>query len=277
MRYKNGFTLIELLVVIAIISLLLSVIMPALNKAKMYAEEILCKSNLHQYHIATELYSIESNDTFPLPWESLYKEGLFTISAGYSIDEIERFCRWHNDALDLEAYGDEFGGPFWPYLNSTKANVCPTFKKYANRFGQAHYMHHPQIPIGDVHFSYSMNGSLQSSDGEGVKKSQIASSPSQTFLWSEENMWLLKDKITGTTLSNYVLNDNALLVGDSSNAIDSFGSFHKVSVGQLATQMPPGNSDYGEYTSGSVNVLLLDGSLTFSSPLESVKYRGRIR
>ncbi len=163
MKQKNGFTLIELLVVIAIISLLLSVIMPALNKAKMYAEEIVCKSNLHQYHIATELYSTESNETFPVPWRTLYKEGLFTTAAGYSVNEIERFCRWHNDALDLEAHGDEFGGPFWPYLNSTRANVCPTFKKYANKFGEAHYMHNSQIPIGDVHFSYSMNGSLQSS------------------------------------------------------------------------------------------------------------------
>ena len=274
---KKGFTLIELLVVIAIISLLLSVIMPALSKAKMYAEEIICKSNLHQYHIATELYSNESNDTFPLPWESLYKEGQFSTSAGYSVDEIQRFCRWHNDALDLEAYGDEFGGPFWPYLNSTKANVCPTFKKFANKFGQAHYMHNSQIPIGNIHFSYSMNGTLQSSDGDALKKSQIASSPSQTFLWSEENMWLLKDKITQVTLSEYVLNDNALLVGDASNAIDNFGSFHKVSTGQLAVQMPQGNSNYGEYTDGSVNVLFLDGSLTFATPLDGLKYRGRVR
>jgi prepilin-type N-terminal cleavage/methylation domain-containing protein/prepilin-type processing-associated H-X9-DG protein len=277
MRHKNAFTLIELLVVIAIISVLISVLMPSLNKAKMCAEEIICKSNLRQYHIATELYSNESNDTFPLPWKSLYKEGLFTTSAGYSIDEKNQLCRWHNDALDLEAYGDEFGGPFWPYLNSTKANVCPTFKKYANKFGEAHYMHNSQVPIGNIHFSYSMNGILKSSGGKALKKSQIVSSPSQTFLWSEENMWLLKDKITLTTLSEYVLNDNALLVGDASNVIDNFGSFHKVSTGQLAVQMPQGNSNYGEYIDGSVNVLFLDGSLTFATPLDSLKYRGRVR
>ncbi len=114
-------------------------------------------------------------------------------------------------------------------------------------------------------------------NGGTLKKSQIASSPPQTFLWSEENMWLLRDKITGITYSNYVLNDNALLVGSASNAIDSFGSFHRISTAQLAAQMPTGDPPYGEYTDGSVNVLFLDGSLRVATPLESVKYQGRVR
>lgn len=61
MRKKKAFTLIELLVVIAIIALLLSVVMPALKKAKEAAKNTMCKSNLRQLTLGMRLYA-ESND-----------------------------------------------------------------------------------------------------------------------------------------------------------------------------------------------------------------------
>lgn len=63
---KRGFTLIELLVVIAIIALLLSVIMPALRKAKDYAKRVICTSNSRQTGIAIRVYA-DSNDGKTLP------------------------------------------------------------------------------------------------------------------------------------------------------------------------------------------------------------------
>jgi prepilin-type N-terminal cleavage/methylation domain-containing protein len=58
---KRGFTLIELLVVIAIIALLLSIIAPALKKARSHARTVICGSNLKQFSTGLEMYEMENN------------------------------------------------------------------------------------------------------------------------------------------------------------------------------------------------------------------------
>ncbi|MBP8605741.1 MAG: prepilin-type N-terminal cleavage/methylation domain-containing protein [Phycisphaerae bacterium] len=64
MRKKIGFTLIELLVVIAIIALLLSIMMPALKRAKEAAQRTVCINNLKSLGIANELYANQHNGAY---------------------------------------------------------------------------------------------------------------------------------------------------------------------------------------------------------------------
>jgi prepilin-type N-terminal cleavage/methylation domain-containing protein len=134
-----GFTLIELLVVIAVITLLMSILLPALERAKRQAICIRCQSNLHQWAIAFAMLTSERSGFFPRRG-NLQSDPDTIATAGFFPDD----CSVENGYATL----------IKPYLRDERLRLCPAATKTIEQGAQQPYA---AWQIGDIVGSFGLN------------------------------------------------------------------------------------------------------------------------
>lgn len=144
---NRAFTLMELLVVLAIIALLMSIVLPALERGKEAARAIQCKSLMKNYSLALYSYFLETNNLLPISVQD-WDKGI-VMHPWHSLDDFRVL-------LDLQPTGSEYRYRHVGELEEYK----PAFERRFICSSASYALSHGQEGLFPMNRSYGLNAGL---------------------------------------------------------------------------------------------------------------------
>lgn len=168
---RQAFTLVELLVVIGIIALLISMLLPALNKARQSARTVTCLSTVRQLGTAYVMYTNQHNRSIPFYQNANNGIWISQLRQVYSAIDKHRLCP---EALE----------PFPGGITGDKTGTAQHAWGPSNYAFMRYYETDQSTTLVSAIGSYGFNGWLYA----GVGANDNRGSP-----WSNAAGWLNND------------------------------------------------------------------------------------
>jgi prepilin-type N-terminal cleavage/methylation domain-containing protein/prepilin-type processing-associated H-X9-DG protein len=251
-----GFTLVELLVVIGIIALLISILLPSLNKARQAANTVACASNMRQIGLMFRMYANENSGILP--------PGGYQLAPGRNwtwTDWMDKYLTGGRmpDAVKDGDYSNTAQTYCPPILQCPSDNSTPmrniTYKPIRNRNWNS-------FGLGSLGIStISAGPTTVDFYGKPASRKQYSSIANDTIMlmeWSD-----------GSVINDSLPNSPMGTTGGSAKDAPAQQVKGPWENTNLPSNSPVGAISYALHPGGRFNYLIADGHVEAMTPYES--------